>query len=101
MPDIQKGKEISMSLLSNVENPEELGNPEMIKRYFAKEEIYTQEVEKYQYKEWNSDLVTMLSTNRECRCTCLLYTSRYHDIWEKADFAVTGKEYPNHLILER
>lgn len=69
LPDIQKGKEISMSLLSNVENPDELGNPEMIKRYFAKEEIYTQEVEKYPYKEWNSDLVTMLSTNRECRCT--------------------------------
>lgn len=68
LPDIQKGKEISMSLLSNVENPDEMGNPETIKKYFAKEEIYTREVEKYPYKEWNSDLVTMLSTNRECRC---------------------------------
>lgn len=68
LPDIQKGKEISMGLLSNVGNPDDLGNPEMIKKYFAKEEIYTQKVEKYPYKEWNSDLVTMLSTNRECRC---------------------------------
>ncbi len=68
LPDIQKGKEISMGLLSNVGNPDDLGNPGMIKKYFAKEEIYTQEVEKYPYKEWNSDLVTMLSTNRECRC---------------------------------
>ena len=67
LPDIQKGKEISMSLLSNIESPDELGNPEMIKKYFVKEEIYTREVERYPYKEWNSDLVTMLSTNRECR----------------------------------
>lgn len=68
LPDIEKGKRMSMSLLEKVENPDELGNPEMIKKYFAKEEMYTQEVKKYPYKEWNSNLVTMLSTNCGCRC---------------------------------
>lgn len=88
LPDIQKGREISMNLLKQMEshdkmknsdemeelyapdelgNLDELGNPEMIKKYFAKEEVYTREVERYPYKEWNSDLITMLSTNRECR----------------------------------
>lgn len=66
LPDIQKGKEISMSLLSNMGNPDELGDPEMIKKYFIKEEEYTRKVEKYPYKEWNSDLITMLSTNSGC-----------------------------------
>ena len=68
LPDIQKGKEFSMSLLRDVENPDELGNPEMIKKYFAKEEICTKAVENYPYKKWNSDLVTMLSRNCQCRC---------------------------------
>ncbi|WP_390438697.1 CRISPR-associated endonuclease Cas3'' [Lactonifactor longoviformis] len=67
LPDIQKGKELSMNLLSNMEHPDEMGSPEMIKKYFAKEEEYTQKVEKYPYKEWNLDLVTMLSANSECR----------------------------------
>ena len=39
----------------------------MIDQYFAKEEAYTREVERYPYKEWNTDLVTMLSINSECR----------------------------------
>ena len=67
LPDIQKGKEISMSLLSNIEIPDEMGREEMIAQYFAKEEAYTQEVECYPYKAWNSDLVAMLSTNSGCR----------------------------------
>lgn len=67
LPDIQKGKEISMSLLGNMENPDDLGRPEMIKKYFDKEEVYTRKVENYPYKEWNSDLLTMLSANGECR----------------------------------
>lgn len=67
LPDIQKGKEISMSLLSKIENPEEVGTPEMIQKYFAKEEVYTREVDQYPYPKWNSDLVTMLSKNSECR----------------------------------
>lgn len=67
LPDIQKGKEISMNLLNNMENPEEIGSPEMIKKYFEKEEVYTREVENYPYKKWNSDLVTMLSTNIQCQ----------------------------------
>lgn len=36
LPDIQKGKEFSMSLLRDVENPDELGNPEMIKNISPK-----------------------------------------------------------------
>lgn len=67
LPDIQKGKEISMNLISNVEDPDEIDRPEMIKNYFAKEWEYTRQVEKYPYKKWNSDLVTMLSANGECR----------------------------------
>lgn len=67
LPDIQKGKEISMSLLSGISDADELGSPEMIKRYFQKEKEYTKDVERYPYKDWNSDLVTMLSTNGECR----------------------------------
>lgn len=67
LPDIQKGREISMSLLGNMQNPDDLGNPEEIKKYFAKEEIYTREVENYPYREWNADLVGMLSGNPVCR----------------------------------
>ena len=66
LPDIQKGGEICRNLLSRIENPDELGKPGMIEQYFAKEEVYTREVEQYPYKAWNSDLVTMLSVNREC-----------------------------------
>lgn len=67
LPDIQKGREISMSLLSRMENPDEIGTPEMTEKYFAREEAYTREVEKYPYPDWNTDLVTMLSTNKVCR----------------------------------
>lgn len=67
LPDIEKGREICMNLLGRIETPDELGKPEMIDAFFAKEEAYTREVERYPYKEWNSDLVTMLSMNSECR----------------------------------
>lgn len=67
LPDIQQGRDISKSLLSRMESSDELGSPEMVKKYFAKEEVYTRKVENYPYKEWNSDLVTMLSTNCECQ----------------------------------
>lgn len=67
LPDIQKGGEICKNLLGGIENPNELGKPWMIDQYFAKEEAYTREVERYPYKEWNTDLVTMLSINSECR----------------------------------
>lgn len=67
LPDIQKGKEISMNLLQNLENTESIGTPEMIQRYFRKEEVYTRQVERYPYKSWNSDLVEMFSTNAVCR----------------------------------
>lgn len=67
LPDIQKGGEICKNLLGGIEKPDELGKPGIIDQYFAKEEVYTQEVERYPYKEWNSDLVTMLSINSECR----------------------------------
>lgn len=67
LSDIQKGKDISMNLISHIENADELGRPEMIEKYFAKEEEYTRDVERYLYREWNSDLVTMLSTNSVCQ----------------------------------
>lgn len=67
LPDILQGKKISMNLLSKIENSDKVGTPEMIQKYFAKEEIYTQKVENYPYKAWNSDLVTMLSANKTCR----------------------------------
>ena len=82
LPDIQKGGEICKNLLGGIENPNELGKPWMIDQYFAKEEAYTREVERYPYKEWNTDLVTMLSINSECRSeACLLYTSGPPKTW--------------------
>lgn len=66
LPDIQKGKEISMSLISHMENPDEMDGPEMIRKYFSEERKYTQKIENYPYKKWNSDLVTMLSANGKC-----------------------------------
>lgn len=67
LPDIQKGKEISMNLLRYMVNQDDIGNPELIEKYFAKEEAHTHPVEKYPYRDWNSDLVTMLSKNTQCR----------------------------------
>lgn len=67
LPDIQKGKEISMSLLQNLEDAESIGTPEMIQKYFRKEAAYTRQVERYPYKSWNSDLVEMFSANNICQ----------------------------------
>lgn len=67
LPDIQKGGEICNNLLKSIENPDELGKPEMIEKYFAREEVYARGVEQYPYKQWNTNLVTMLSINSECR----------------------------------
>lgn len=67
LPDIQKGKEISMNLLSNMKSLDEMGSPKMIKDFFDKEEVYTQKEKNYPYKKWNSNLVSMLSLNRECQ----------------------------------
>ena len=39
----------------------------MIEDYFDREKTYAQKVERYPYPQWNSDLVTMLSANNECR----------------------------------
>lgn len=67
LPDIQRGGEICRNLLGSIKTPDELGKPEMIDKYFAKEEVYTRKEELYPYKEWNSNLVTMLSINKECQ----------------------------------
>jgi len=67
LPDIQKGKEISMNLLQNIGRAEDIGSPEIIQKYFRKEEVYTRQVEQYPYKNWNSDLVEMFSVNAVCQ----------------------------------
>lgn len=95
LPDIQKGREISMSLLGNMENPDELGNPETIRKYVSREEREIQAVENYPYREWNSDLVTMLSTNRECRCAAGNLRDEYNPLpdlsrWFYQSFRTAG-----------
>ena len=67
LPDIDQGKKISMNLLSTMSNPDDIGNPETVEKYYKKEKAYTDFVKNYRYKEWNSDLVTMLSNNTQCR----------------------------------
>ena len=67
LPDIQKGKEISLNLLSEPGKAAKIGTPNMIEDYFDREKTYAQKVERYPYPQWNSDLVTMLSANNECR----------------------------------
>ncbi len=67
LPDIQKGKEISMNLLQNMGSAENIGTPEMVQKYFRKEEAYTRQIEKYPYENWNSDLFEMLSMNDVCQ----------------------------------
>ncbi|MCD8153654.1 MAG: CRISPR-associated endonuclease Cas3'' [Clostridiales bacterium] len=66
LPDIQKGKLLSRSLLNNGANADSLGSPEIVEAYFRKEEAYTKEVELYPYPAWETNLVTMLSDNRNC-----------------------------------
>ena len=84
-----------MSLLGNMENPDELGNPETIRKYVSREEREIQAVENYPYREWNSDLVTMLSTNRECRCAAGNLRDEYNPLpdlsrWFYQSFRTAG-----------
>ncbi len=66
LPDIQKGKELSRSLLCNGALADDLEGPEIVESYFQKEAYYTKEVDHYPYPEWKTNLVTMLSSNRDC-----------------------------------
>lgn len=68
LPDIEKGKELSRSLLDNGALSDRLDRPEIVDAYFNKErsDSQTKEEENYRYPKWNTDLVKMLSNNQGC-----------------------------------
>lgn len=68
LPDIRKGKDFTQSLLGNGTLAYRLDSLEIVDAYFKKErsDSQTQEEENYPYPDWKTDLVTMLSDNRDC-----------------------------------
>lgn len=69
LPDVQNGRAILGSMLDSSkyrDDPDLLGMPEAVEEYFNREARYTNENKRYPYKEWNTDLVSMLSTNIPC-----------------------------------
>ena len=69
LKDIRKGQEISDAILRHCrEYPGEIGDPEVIARYFEKELTeYKDELSfPYEDQSWKSSLFDMLSGNRQC-----------------------------------
>jgi CRISPR-associated endonuclease/helicase Cas3 len=69
LKDIRKGQEISDAILRHChEYPGDIGDPEIIARYFEKERLeYEGELAfPYEDKTWKSNLFDMLSENRKC-----------------------------------
>lgn len=68
LPDIEKGKQLSRSLLDNGSLSGRLDSLEIVDAYFNKERSgsQVQEAENYPYPEWNTNLVKLLSNNQDC-----------------------------------
>lgn len=71
LPDIQKGKELTQSLLGNGTLSYHLDSLKIVDAYFKKERSDSQSKneENYPYPDWKTNLVKMLSDNQTCANT--------------------------------